>query len=101
MAAPEPGTAARLDSGRPQDSYEKAEFDSSMVEPPAVELQPESEPQAQEDDKNAGEGVYFGGAYTVRCYGVGAEVRDCVADSMPLETDQRKADHAPASRCYV
>lgn len=90
-----------LSAVAPQDSYEKAEFDSSMVEPPAVDLQPELEPQAQEDDKNAGEGVYFGGAYTVRCYGVGAEVRDCFANSMPLETDQLKANHAAASRSYV
>ena len=77
VTAPVPGTGARLVNRRSQGSYEKAEFDISRVEPPAVELQPESEPQAQEAE-SASEGVYFGGAYTVRCYGVGAEVRGCV-----------------------
>lgn len=47
---------------------------STMVDPPSIE--PEPEPQSSNDVL----GVYFGGAYTVRCYGAGAEVRSfCVA----------------------
>lgn len=49
-------------------SREERDFDcSSMVHPPTIESRPDGHSNA--------EGVYFGGAYTLRCYGVGAEVR--------------------------
>ncbi len=50
-------------------SREEGDFDrgSSVIYPPIIE--------SGLDGQSDVEGVYFGGAYTLRCYGIGAEVR--------------------------
>ena len=65
-------------------SREERDFDcSSMVHPPTVESRPDGHSNA--------EGVYFGGAYTLRCYGVGAEVRLAPYSSRQINSEDAQA----------